>query len=76
MSAFRVVTHKDESEEPMLRYFNADRPPKCTPEMERYFVNMAFFLVDTLPRSGERTLALAKLFECKNFASRAKGLEG
>ena len=58
-------------QEPLLRYFeHAHLPEGPLAETSRLFAVVARDLVDTLPRSPERTVALRKLLESKDAAVR------
>lgn len=59
------------SEEPMLRYFNFDHLPADLRAVSRTFHWQARALVNSLPRTPERTVALRKLLESKDAAVRA-----
>lgn len=58
--------------EPILRYFAGDHlPDGPLAETSRLFRVVAQQIVETLPRSPERTVALRKLLESKDAAVRA-----
>lgn len=57
--------------DPILRFFHYSHlPPKLQETSER-FCKLARYIVDTLPRNPERTVALRKLLEAKDAAVRA-----
>lgn len=59
------------SHEPLLRYFEHTHLPEGPlAETSRLFAVVARELVETLPRSPERTVALRKLLESKDAAVR------
>lgn len=58
--------------EPMLRYFEFDHLPEGKiRETSHYFSDLAYTIVGELPRTPERTVALRKLLEAKDAATRA-----
>lgn len=57
--------------EPMLRWFAyAHLPPHLLPT-SKLFHDLAVEIINTVPRSPERTVALRKLLESKDAAVRA-----
>lgn len=61
-----------DAEEPLLRYFAGDHlPDGPLAETSRLFRVVAREVVERLPRSPERTVALRKLLEAKDAALRA-----
>lgn len=63
------------SEERLLRFFSYDHLPEHLARASSPFCDVAFIVVDKLPRNPERTVALRKLLEAKDAAVRAV-LEG
>lgn len=55
----------------MLRWFAFEHLPEHLRAVSEPFGELACVLVDTLPRSPERTVALRKLLESKDAAVRA-----
>lgn len=60
-----------ENEEPILKFFAWQHLPEKLRAVSQPFGELAQHLVDTLPRSAERTVALRKLLEGKDAAVRA-----
>jgi hypothetical protein len=60
-----------DSPEPILRFFKFDHLKEPLRSISAGFAGMAEGLVNTLPRSAERTVALRKLLESKDAAVRA-----
>lgn len=60
-----------EQAEQILRYFKVGHLPEKLARVSRPFCDLALDLVQTLPRSAERTVALRKLLEAKDAAVRA-----
>ena len=60
-------TYKD----PLLRFFETGHLPEHLAEVAVQFADLADDIVDALPRSAERTVALRKLLEAKDAAVRA-----
>jgi len=60
------------AQEPLLQYFEYDHLREDLKETSKAFHDLAHKLVDELPRSPERTVALRKLLESKDCAVRAK----
>lgn len=60
-----------EVNEPMLQFFTYNHLPIGLQNISKQFYALAFFIVDTLPRNLERTVALRKLLEAKDCAVRA-----
>jgi hypothetical protein len=58
-------------DEPMLKFFAFEHLPETLRAISRPFGDMAQWIVDTLPRNPERTVALRKLLESKDAAVRA-----
>lgn len=59
------------NEEPILKFFAWQHLPEKLRAVSQPFGELAQRLVDTLPRSAERTVALRKLLEGKDAAVRA-----
>ncbi len=57
--------------DPMLQFFQYAHLPERLQEISKPFGDMAQFIVETLPRNPERTVALRKLLEAKDCAVRA-----
>lgn len=57
--------------EPIMQYFQYDHLVGRLQEVSKPFCELAAKLVDNLPRSPERTVALRKLLESKDAAVRA-----
>lgn len=55
----------------VLRWFEYEHLPLALQEVSAPFCNLARHIVDTIPRSPERTVALRKLVESKDCAVRA-----
>jgi hypothetical protein len=63
---------RKEPGEPLLRYFDYQHLPHNTlRSTSANFANLAKVVVQELPRSAERTVALRKLLEAKDAAVRA-----
>ena len=58
--------------EPMLQFFAFSHLPPNLADASRPFHDLAFELVNTLPRNPERSAALRKLLEAKDCAVRAR----
>lgn len=59
------------SDEPLLQFFTYAHLPENLATTSKSFAELAKFIVDTLPRNPERTVALRKLLEAKDCAVRA-----
>lgn len=57
--------------DPMLQFFQYAHLPERLQEISKPFGDMAQFIVESLPRNPERTVALRKLLEAKDCAVRA-----
>jgi hypothetical protein len=57
--------------DPMLQFFMYGHLPPHMQAVSRPFCELAIFIVETLPRNPERTVALRKLLEAKDCAVRA-----
>lgn len=62
-------------DEPILQFFQFSHLPEHLQVISQPFGDMATFIVATLPRNPERTVALRKLLEAKDAAVRAKLFE-
>ena len=60
------------ADEPMLQFFAYTHLPPNLAEISRPFSEMAYALVEKLPRNPERSAALRKLLEAKDCAVRAR----
>lgn len=58
-------------DEPMLQFFNYDHLRDDLQAKSKPFGQLALWMVETLPRNPERTMALRKLMEAKDCAVRA-----
>ncbi len=58
--------------EPIMQFFAYEHLPVHLQEVSKPFGETAKWIVDTLPRNAERTVALRKLLESKDAAVRAK----
>lgn len=58
--------------EPILRYFGYDHLPEHLQVISKPFHDLAYHLVEMVPRNPERTVALRKLLEGKDAAVRAQ----
>jgi hypothetical protein len=59
------------TEEPIMKFFAFDHLPEHLQGVSRPFHTTANWVVQNLPRSAERTVALRKLLEGKDAAVRA-----
>lgn len=57
--------------DPILRYFHFAHLPPQLQLVSMKFCELAAFIVQSLPRNAERTVALRKLLEAKDAAVRA-----
>ena len=57
--------------DPILQYFQYVHLPERLQAVSKPFGDMATWLVETVPRNPERTVALRKLLEAKDAAVRA-----
>lgn len=57
--------------EPILQFFAFAHLPSHLQDVSAPFHNLAHYLVKTLPRNPERTIALRKLLEAKDAGVRA-----
>jgi len=64
-------TAEEIAQDHVLRYFHYKHLPPEMQDTSRRFCALARFLVDTVPRNPERTVALRKLIEAKDAAVRA-----
>jgi hypothetical protein len=58
-------------QEPILQYFDYAHLREDLQQFSRPFGELAYKLIETLPRNPERTVALRKLLEAKDAAVRA-----
>jgi hypothetical protein len=58
--------------EPMLQFFAIAHLRPEAQKISKPFAELAGFLITTLPRNPERTVALRKLLEAKDAAVRAR----
>lgn len=58
-------------EDHILRYFHYEHLPEQLKQISAPFCGMAVFIITSLPRNPERTVALRKLLEAKDAAVRA-----
>jgi hypothetical protein len=63
-------------DEPILQFFAYGHLPPHLAEISGEFSALATWIVETLPRNPERTVALRKLLEAKDAAVRAKLYQG
>jgi hypothetical protein len=59
------------SENPILQFFHYSHLPPVLRASSSVFCSVASWIVNTLPRNAERTVALRKLLEAKDAAVRA-----
>lgn len=71
MTTPETTTKNDPKPEPMLRWFAWAHLPERLQQVSEPFGILAQHLVDQLPASAERTVALRKLLESKDAAVRA-----
>lgn len=57
--------------EPMMQFFTFAHLPEHLQRISKPFADLAYLVVETLPRNPERTVALRKLLEAKDCAVRA-----
>lgn len=57
--------------DPILQFFHYGHLPQPLHSTSREFCKLACFLILSLPRNAERTVALRKLLEAKDCAVRA-----
>lgn len=57
--------------DPILQYFHYAHLPPSLRDTSARFCDLARFMIDSLPRSAERTAGLRKLLEAKDCAVRA-----
>lgn len=62
--------HGDQHEQ-ILQFFAWNHLPENLQTVSRPFSELAYWIVGTLPRNPERTVALRKLLESKDAAVRA-----
>ena len=61
-----------EQPEPLIQFFGYAHLPSHLQEYSKPFSDLADWIIKTLPRNPERTVALRKLLEAKDCAVRAK----
>lgn len=61
----------DQTPEPIMRYFRWDHLPAHLQDKSKPFADLAAWIIATLPRNPERTVALRKLLEAKDAGVRA-----
>lgn len=61
-----------ETSEHIMQFFTYEHLPPHLQEVSRQFSTLATYIVNTLPRNPERTVALRKLLESKDAAVRAR----
>jgi hypothetical protein len=61
-----------EDHEPIMQFFAYGHLPDHLKAVSQPFCDLADYVVRTLPRNPERTVALRKLLEAKDAAVRAK----
>jgi hypothetical protein len=71
--ALRALEAPQSSSPPdhILQFFAFNHLPEKLQDVSRVFFSVAQFIVTTLPRNPERTVALRKLLESKDAAVRA-----
>ncbi len=57
--------------DPVLRYFHYSHLPEALQQASKPFCDVAEFIIQTIPRNAERSVALRKLLEAKDAAVRA-----
>lgn len=57
--------------EPLLQFFSYEHLPPYLQSVSRHFSDLAYIIVNTVPRNPERTTALRKLLEAKDCAVRS-----
>lgn len=67
----RIESAQQSSGERMLQFFAYEHLPEHLQAASRPFGELAIHVVETLPRTPERTVALRKLLEAKDCAVRA-----
>lgn len=66
-----VITDEMIESDPILRYFAWSHLPDHLAQISAPFGRLAITIVEQIPRSAERTVALRKLLESKDAAVRA-----
>lgn len=61
-----------EPKEHIIQFFAYEHLPERLQSVSKPFGDLAFQIVETLPRNPERTVALRKLLEAKDAAVRAR----
>lgn len=67
----QVFSTEQLATDPILRYFHYAHLPPQLRGTSQMFCEMALYVVTTLPRNAERTVALRKLLEAKDAAVRS-----
>lgn len=62
---------QDVTNDPILRFFHYAHLPASLQLTSKPFCDLALHIITTLPRNGERSVALRKLLEAKDAAVRA-----
>jgi len=65
-------TQQQLHDDPILKFFHYRHLPDALGEISMSFCELAVYLVETLPRNAERSVALRKLLEAKDAAVRAR----
>lgn len=63
---------EDPHVEPILQFFDFDHLPPHLKQVSAHFHELAYQIVQHLPRNTERTVALRKLLEAKDAAVRSR----
>jgi hypothetical protein len=58
--------------EPILQFFSYQHLPEPVQPFSKPFYAMALWIIETMPRNPERSVALRKLLEAKDAAVRSK----
>ena len=66
-----MFTEAEVAVDPILKFFAYDHLPQPLKDTSSFFCDLAEWMVRTLPRNAERTVALRKLLEAKDAAVRA-----
>lgn len=68
----KTVAAQKEYADPLMQFFSYSHLKPEYQEISKPFGELAEWIVSTLPRNPERTVALRKLLEAKDCAVRAK----
>lgn len=60
------------NEEWLMQFFAYSHLPEHLQEVSKEFCELAWYVVENLPRNPERTVALRKILEAKDAAVRAR----